>query len=146
MTPAICVLDFEASRRRDVSAIRSVITAVLIIFPPNAAHKSTRDSQWFPITSQPDGRGEAHPGEYQPDPQTRAAQEPSRCELFQRNKMRIDRDAILVRQIEGSLGESKQAGLQHGSQKRSVEGNVLHGGNRKPRHHGPEKYRAPRPA
>jgi hypothetical protein len=60
--------------------------------------------------------------------------------------MRIDRDAILIREVESGLTESQQSAVQHVSQKRGMERNILHGGNRKPRHHGPEKYRAPGPA
>src|SRR5580698_2055078 len=103
-------------------------------------------SERVPITPLSHRCRETCRGDQQPEPQTRAAQEPSRSELRQRNKMRIDGDAILVLEVEGGLGESNQATQQDGSQKRSVEGNVLYGGDRKQWNHGPEKHRAPRPA
>src|ERR1700676_2620439 len=98
------------------------------------------------IAAQPDRGSEKARSDYQPNPQTRAAQESPRSELCQRNKMRIDRDAGLVLEVESVRSESNQSVPQHGAQILSVKRNVLKGGNRRWWEHRPQKCRPPRVA
>src|ERR1022692_509074 len=108
----------------DASAIRSVIPAVLIFVPPYAGIESNaRESDRFPVAAQADCGYQTCRSEYQTYPQTRAAQEPAGSELCQRNKMRIDRDATLVLQVERARSKSKQSVSQEGAQIRSAERN-----------------------
>src|SRR6266852_1514244 len=127
-----------ALRRGDASAICSITIAVLILSSPlRALHHAAPESDRIAIAAQPDGCGDACRGECQPDPQTRAAQEPPRGELCQRNKMGIDRDARLVPEVESAGSESKQAFFQQGAEIRSVERDLLEDADRERGQHGP---------
>src|ERR1700732_3735480 len=80
----------------------------------------TSDSDRSLIAAQPDCSGEECRKDYQADPQTRAAQEMKRREVYQR----MDGDA--TRHWEGvSFRAAAQARLEHGGEMRSVEGNLL---------------------
>ena len=85
------------------------------------------------IAAQPDRCDKKYRGDHQPEPQTRAAQKSPRSELCQRNKVRIDRNAILVLEVESGRSESTQSIVQQGSHIRSVKGNVLEDANREQR-------------
>src|ERR1700694_2985550 len=114
--PAILAL-----KRGDASAIRSVITAVLILVSPYARDciDSAGESDRFTITAQPDSSGKERRGECQPDPETRSAQEFPRIECHQR----VGRGATRRREVETL--RTRQAVPQDGGDIRSVERNLL---------------------
>jgi len=73
--------------------------------------KTACESEGPLIAAQPDCCGQQYCGQSKPQPQTRAAQKSAGCELCQGNKMRIDRDASFVLEVESARCESKQAVL-----------------------------------
>src|ERR1700728_571079 len=86
---------------------------VFILISPYAEHaiKTACQSEGPLIAAQPDCCGQQYCGHSKPEPQTRAAQKSAGSELSQWNKMRIDRDASFVLEVERSRCESKQAVL-----------------------------------
>src|SRR5271167_317713 len=97
-----------------LSLLRCSYSFLLVQLTEASAHESKR----FLVTAQADCGYQACRSENQAEPQTRVAQEPPGSQLCERNKMRIDRDAILILEVESGLAESKQSAVQHVSQKR----------------------------
>src|SRR5713101_2646559 len=91
------------------------------------------------IAAETDRCGEEGRGDCQAGPQTRAAQEMTRSEVCHR----IHRET--TRRCD-SFRAAIHAVLQHGSEMRSVERDLLDDADRKQWQAGPQKCRAPRPA
>src|SRR5437870_2531847 len=122
-----------ALKRGDVSAIRPIVTAelMLIFFKRGNCSRIACESDRFTITAQPDRCGEKRRGECQPNPETRRAQEFRRIECHQR----MDRGATRRREVETL--RTRQAVPQYGGDIRSVKRNLLDDLDRHYRQHSP---------
>src|SRR5271154_545570 len=79
------------------------------------------ESNRFAIPPQPHRQSQQRRRNDQPNPQARAAQKPSRSKLRQRNKMRIDEDAVFIGEVESFRSETKEPVAQQGVHIRSAE-------------------------
>src|SRR5271154_5342099 len=94
-------------------------------------------SNRFAIPPQPPRQSQQRRRNDQPNPQARAAQESSRSKLRQRNKMRIDEDAVFIGELESFRSETKEPVAQQGVHIRSAERNPFEDAERQRRQHSP---------